>query len=229
MSQFKTQLSSATLVCLDGNIPTSTINYVCCFAEKRNINGNQWKDMILKNLKNVLLLIVTLRFPCVSQFGMNRPTQKRLVSLSFQMPGSLCPIHLQTWQSCAPWIKHWVSKHLKVNYVSSFISESHQKTNSHPLLLMLELLSKMQILWRKLRMWFCIAAVLPSTLDETLSVAVALSRPLLEHLHCLVVTLGANGVLLCGEYDEGTVNLQPRKQKRVRMVFMPACNDLLWQ
>lgn len=112
---------------------------------------------------------------------------------------------------------------------SSFISKSHQKTNSHPLLLMLELLSKMQILWRKLRMWFCIAAVLPSTLDETLSVAVALSRPLLEHLHCLVVTLGANGVLLCGEYDEGTVNLQPRKQKRVRMVFMPACNDLLWQ
>uniref|UniRef100_A0AAX7U8D9 Carbohydrate kinase PfkB domain-containing protein n=1 Tax=Astatotilapia calliptera TaxID=8154 RepID=A0AAX7U8D9_ASTCA len=38
VSQFKTQLSSATLVCLDGNIPTSTINYVCCFAEKRNIN-----------------------------------------------------------------------------------------------------------------------------------------------------------------------------------------------
>lgn len=76
-------------------------------------------------------------------------------------------------------------------------------------------------------MWFCIAAVLPSTLDEMLSVAVALSRPLLEHLHCLVVTLGANGVLLCGEYDAGTVSLQPRKQKKVRTVFMPADNDLL--
>lgn len=59
-------------------------------------------------------------------------------------------------------------------------------------------------------------AALPNTLDEMLRVAVALSRPLLEHLHCLVVTLGANGVLLCGEHDAGTVNLQPRKQKKVR-------------
>lgn len=133
MSQFKTQLSSATLVCLDGNIPTSTINYVCCFAEKHNTNGNQWKDMILKNLKNVLLLIVTIRFPCVSQFGMNRPTQKRLVSLSFQMAGSLCPIHLQTWQSCAPWMKHWVSKHLKVNYVTPLLSAKAIKKQTHTL------------------------------------------------------------------------------------------------
>ena len=62
----------------------------------------------------------------------------------------------------------------------------------------------------------CGMAVLPSSLEEVLSVAVALSRPLLEHLHCLVVTLGANGLLLCGEHDAGSVNLQPRKQKRVR-------------
>lgn len=67
-------------------------------------------------------------------------------------------------------------------------------------------------------MWFlsCGLAVLPSSLDEVLSVAMALSRPLLDHLHCLVVTLGANGVLVCGEHDAGSVNLQPRKQKRVR-------------
>lgn len=62
--------------------------------------------------------------------------------------------------------------------------------------------------------------VLPSSLDEVLSVAVALSRPLLEHLHCLVVTLGAHGVLLCGEHDTGSVNLQPRKQKNVRAAYI---------
>lgn len=66
----------------------------------------------------------------------------------------------------------------------------------------------------------CWAAVLPSSLDEVLSVAVALSCPLLEHLHCLVVTLGANGVLVCGEHDAGSVNLQPRKQKRVSATYI---------
>lgn len=67
---------------------------------------------------------------------------------------------------------------------------------------------------------FCGLAVLPSSFDEVLSVAVALSRPLLEHLHCLVVTLGANGLLVCGEHDAASVNLQPRKQKRVRAAYI---------
>ncbi|XP_044049278.1 pseudouridine-5'-phosphate glycosidase isoform X4 [Siniperca chuatsi] len=38
VSQFEKQLSSTTLVCLDGNIPVSTINYVCSIATKHNIN-----------------------------------------------------------------------------------------------------------------------------------------------------------------------------------------------
>lgn len=60
-----------------------------------------------------------------------------------------------------------------------------------------------------------LVAVLPSSLDGIVSVALALSRPLLEHLHCLVVTLGHNGVLLCGAHDAGSVNLQPRKERTV--------------
>lgn len=64
----------------------------------------------------------------------------------------------------------------------------------------------------------CGVTEFPSCLEEVLNVAVALSRPLLEHLHCVVVTLGANGVLVCGEHDRGSVNLQPRKQKGVRTV-----------
>uniref|UniRef100_A0AAQ6ILB1 Carbohydrate kinase PfkB domain-containing protein n=1 Tax=Anabas testudineus TaxID=64144 RepID=A0AAQ6ILB1_ANATE len=38
VSQFEKQLSSASLVCLDGNIPVSTIDYVCSLAKKHNIN-----------------------------------------------------------------------------------------------------------------------------------------------------------------------------------------------
>lgn len=40
VSQFEKQLSKATLVCLDGNIPVSTIDYVCSIASKHNVNGN---------------------------------------------------------------------------------------------------------------------------------------------------------------------------------------------
>lgn len=65
----------------------------------------------------------------------------------------------------------------------------------------------------------CGVEVLPSSLNELLGAAVALSRPLLEHLHCLVVTMGADGVLVCGEHDAGSVNMQPRKQKKVRTVY----------
>lgn len=56
---------------------------------------------------------------------------------------------------------------------------------------------------------------LPSSLTEVLSVALTLSRPLLEHIHCLIVTLGAKGVLVCGEHEAGSVDLQPRRQQKV--------------
>ncbi len=72
-----------------------------------------------------------------------------------------------------------------------------------------------------------VVAVLPSSLNEVLNVALALSRPLLEHLHCLVVTLGAHGLLLCGEHDAGSVNLQPRKQKRVTVTYVYTDHDFL--
>uniref|UniRef100_A0A8C1WUC7 Zgc:136858 n=1 Tax=Cyprinus carpio TaxID=7962 RepID=A0A8C1WUC7_CYPCA len=55
---------------------------------------------------------------------------------------------------------------------------------------------------------------LPRSLDDVLGCIPALSCPLLEHLHCVVVTLGVLGVMVCGEHDAGTVNLQPQKQKR---------------
>ncbi|XP_078023897.1 uncharacterized protein LOC117261663 [Epinephelus lanceolatus] len=142
VSQFEKQFSSATLVCLDGNIPVSTINYVCSIARKYNINV--WYE----------------------------PTDSD--------------------KACKPFLSDaWKS----LSYSSPNLAElcAMNKTLGIPT-----------------------PEVLPNSLEEVLSVAVALSRPLLEHLHCLVVTLGTSGVLLCGEHDAGSVNLQPRKQKRRR-------------
>uniref|UniRef100_A0A3Q3T1L6 Zgc:136858 n=2 Tax=Mastacembelus armatus TaxID=205130 RepID=A0A3Q3T1L6_9TELE len=143
VSQFEKQLSSATLLCLDGNIPVSTINYVCSVARKHSIN--LWYE----------------------------PTD--------------------TEKACKPFLSDaWKS----MSYSSPNLAELCTMTKA---------------------LGIPTPEVLPNSLEEVLSVAVALSRPLLEHLHCLVVTLGAMGVLVCGEHDDaGSVNLQPRKQKRRR-------------
>uniref|UniRef100_A0A3Q3WV18 Carbohydrate kinase PfkB domain-containing protein n=1 Tax=Mola mola TaxID=94237 RepID=A0A3Q3WV18_MOLML len=144
VSQFERQLSSATLVCLDGNIPVSTIDYVCSVASKHNTNV--WYE----------------------------PTDSE--------------------KACKPFLSDsWKS----LSYTSPNLAElcTMSKTLGIPT-----------------------PEVLPSSLDEVLNVAVALSRPLLEHIRCLVVSLGANGLLVCGEHDAGSVNLQPRKQKRKRQL-----------
>ncbi|CAJ1056321.1 pseudouridine-metabolizing bifunctional protein C1861.05 [Xyrichtys novacula] len=144
VSQFEKQLTAATLVCLDGNIPVSTINYVCSTAA--NHNTNIWYE----------------------------PTDAE--------------------KACKPFLSDaWKS----LSYSSPNLAElfTMNKTLGLPT-----------------------PEVLPSSPVEVLNVAVALSRPLLEHLHCLVVTLGANGVLVCGEHEAGSVNLQPRKQKRRRQL-----------
>ncbi|KAM3609143.1 uncharacterized protein V6R79_010192 [Siganus canaliculatus] len=142
VSQFEKELSSATLICLDGNIPVSTINYVCSFASKHNINV--WYE----------------------------PTDAEKARKPFLS---------DAWKS--------------LSYSSPNLSEliTMNKTLGYPT-----------------------PEVLPSSLEEVLSVAMTLSRPLLEHIHCLIVTLGANGLLVCGEYDAGSVTLQPRKQKKKR-------------
>ncbi|XP_013887823.1 pseudouridine-metabolizing bifunctional protein C1861.05 [Austrofundulus limnaeus] len=144
VSKFEKQISSATLVCLDGNIPTSTINYVCSIARKHNVNV--WYE----------------------------PTD---------VEKARKPFLSDAWKS--------------LSYSSPNLAE-------------LRFMNK--------TLGIQTPEVLPSTLDEILSVAVALSRPLLEHLHCLVVTLGPNGVLLCGEQEAGSINLQPRKLKKKRHV-----------
>uniref|UniRef100_A0A3B3ZQI6 Carbohydrate kinase PfkB domain-containing protein n=1 Tax=Periophthalmus magnuspinnatus TaxID=409849 RepID=A0A3B3ZQI6_9GOBI len=146
VSQFEDQLSGSTLVCLDGNLPVTTINYVCSLVEKHNIN---WYE----------------------------PTDSDKASKPFLS---------EAWKSLC--------------YASPNFSElcTMNKTLGFPV------------------------PQLPDTLDEMLDVAMALSRPLLEHFHCLVVTLGACGVLICGENKAGSIYLQPRKWKTLGALFYPA-------
>uniref|UniRef100_A0A668ABN4 Zgc:136858 n=1 Tax=Myripristis murdjan TaxID=586833 RepID=A0A668ABN4_9TELE len=148
VSQFEKQLSSACLVCLDGNIPVSTIDYVCSIAKKYAINV--WYE----------------------------PTDSDKASKPFLS---------EAWKS--------------LSYLSPNLAElcTMNKNLGIPT-----------------------PEVLPSSLKDVLSCAMALSRPLLEYVHCLVVTLGAKGVLVCGEYDAGSVNLKPRQQKRLCALYYPA-------
>ncbi|XP_061825333.2 uncharacterized protein [Nerophis lumbriciformis] len=142
VSRFKEQLLSSTLVCLDGNIPVSTIRYVCSMAKEHNINV--WYE----------------------------PTDSE--------------------KACKPFLSDaWKS----LAYTSPNLAELCTMNKT---------------------LGLQTPEVLPSSLEQLLSLAVALSRPLLEHIHCLVVTLGADGVLVCGEHQAGSVRLQPRKDKKKR-------------
>ncbi|XP_063052293.1 uncharacterized protein zgc:136858 [Engraulis encrasicolus] len=140
VSHFEEQLSFASLVCVDGNIPASTIKYVCSVAKKHSVPV--WFE----------------------------PTDADKASKPF-----LC----DSWKA--------------LTYTSPNLAELC--TMNHTLGLPTP-------------------PVLPESLEEALSCAASLSRPLLEHLQCVVVTLGPMGVLLCGEHEAGAVNLQPRKHRR---------------
>ncbi|XP_051916675.1 uncharacterized protein zgc:136858 isoform X3 [Hippocampus zosterae] len=142
VSRFEKQLLSSSLVCLDGNIPESTIRYVCSVAKHHNINV--WYE----------------------------PTDSE--------------------KACKPFLSDaWKS----LSYASPNLAELCTMNKT---------------------LGLQTPEVLPNSLEQVLSLAVALSRPLLEHLHCLVVTLGKNGVLVCGEHHVGSVNLKPRKQRKTR-------------
>ncbi|XP_055506089.1 uncharacterized protein zgc:136858 isoform X3 [Leucoraja erinacea] len=52
---------------------------------------------------------------------------------------------------------------------------------------------------------------LPRELDGVIDAALEMSRPLLKHLQCVIVSLGREGVLLCSTSEDGEICLQPRK------------------
>uniref|UniRef100_A0AAV2L1W4 SEFIR domain-containing protein n=1 Tax=Knipowitschia caucasica TaxID=637954 RepID=A0AAV2L1W4_KNICA len=153
VAQFENTLASSTLVCLDGNLPVTTINYVCSLAKKHSMNV--WYE----------------------------PTDSDKASKPFLS---------EAWKS--------------LSYTSPNLSELCTMNKT----LGLE-----------------VPQALPESLDEVLELAMTLSRPLLEHLHCLIVTLGPYGVLVCGESKDDSIYLQPRKFKIKRQLgalYYPALN-----
>ncbi|XP_028307213.1 pseudouridine-metabolizing bifunctional protein C1861.05 [Gouania willdenowi] len=144
VSQFEEDLSSATLLCVDGNIPSSTINYICSLAAQHKLNV--WFE----------------------------PTDSD--------------------KACKPFLSDaWKS----LSYCSPNLSELCSINRA---------------------LGLSTPEELPESLEEVLDVTIALCRPLLKHLHCLLVTLGAKGLLLCGEHKEGGVNLQPSRRRGMRQL-----------
>ncbi|XP_064894412.1 uncharacterized protein LOC102089100 isoform X4 [Columba livia] len=143
VSQFKENLCQAPLVCIDGNVPLSTIQYVCQLAREHQLAV------------------------CYEPTDENKASK---------------PFLSDSWKA--------------LTYISPNLQELRaiNRTLGNPL-----------------------PAELPSRLEDVLQTAMALARPLLAHLHCVVVTLGAHGVLLCGKSLGGSISLCPGAHEKVWM------------
>ncbi|XP_064313097.1 uncharacterized protein LOC104043324 isoform X8 [Phalacrocorax carbo] len=135
VSQFKDNLCQAPLVCIDGNVPLSTIQYVCQLAREHQLAV------------------------CYEPTDENKASK---------------PFLSDSWKA--------------LTYISPNLQELRaiNRTLGNPL-----------------------PAELPSRLEDVVQSAMALARPLLAHLCCVVVTLGAHGVLLCGRSLGGSISLRP--------------------
>ncbi|XP_039217902.1 pseudouridine-metabolizing bifunctional protein C1861.05-like isoform X2 [Crotalus tigris] len=136
VSQFKENLCLAPIICIDGNVPVSTLEYICQIAREQHLTvyyeptdvNKASKPFVSENWKGLT---------CVS------PNLRELRAIS-QTLGNPVPTDL------------------------------------------------------------------PSKVEDIIKTAIALAYPLLRGLHCVVVTLGQHGVLLCGRSKGGSVSLHPR-------------------
>ncbi|XP_054845116.1 uncharacterized protein LOC129336129 isoform X2 [Eublepharis macularius] len=135
VSRFKGSLCLAPLVCIDGNVPVSTIQYVCQFAKEHHLAVYYEPTDVDKASK---------------------------------------PFFSDSWRALA-----CVSPNLRELRAIS-------RTLGYP-----------------------VPADLPSKPEDVIETALALVLPLLRELHCVVVTLGQHGVLVCGQSMDGSVSLHP--------------------
>ncbi|XP_062445770.1 uncharacterized protein LOC134148060 isoform X3 [Rhea pennata] len=140
VSKFKENLCQAPLVCIDGNVPLSTIQYVCQLAREHQLAV------------------------CYEPTDENKASK---------------PFLSDSWKA--------------LTYISPNLQELRaiNRTLGNPL-----------------------PAELPSRLEDVVKTAMTLARPLLAQLHCVVVTLGAHGVLLCGKSMGGSIFLCPRAHEQ---------------
>ncbi|XP_077325404.1 uncharacterized protein LOC143960560 isoform X2 [Lithobates pipiens] len=138
VSQFADTLRQSCLVCLDGNVPVSTIQYVCEIARQN-------------------------RVPVCYE-----PTDVAKASKPFTSDSWTALTYI------SPNLKELISINRTLGYSVNFD--------------------------------------VPCELDDVIDMAITLSLPLLENLHCVIVTLGAHGVLLCGHSCNGVLSLHPNNK-----------------
>uniref|UniRef100_A0ABM5GEK5 Uncharacterized protein isoform X4 n=1 Tax=Pogona vitticeps TaxID=103695 RepID=A0ABM5GEK5_9SAUR len=135
VSQFKENLCLAPLICMDGNVPVSTIEYICQIAREHRLTV------------------------CYEPTDVDKASK---------------PFFSDSWKTLA-----CISPNLRELRAISW-------TLGYPA-----------------------PADLPSKLDAILEIAATLACPLLKELHCVMVTLGQHGVLVCGRNVGGSVSLHP--------------------
>ncbi|KAM5173029.1 uncharacterized protein ACMZJ9_005712 [Mantella aurantiaca] len=136
VSQFADNLRQSRLVCLDGNVPVSTIQYVCEIARQNRVPV------------------------CYEPTDIDKASK---------------PFKSDSWTALT-----YISPNLK------------------------ELISINRTLG------YSVDFDVPHELDDIIDMATTLSLPLLENLHCVIITLGAHGVLLCGHSFNGILSLHPK-------------------
>ncbi|XP_060632823.2 uncharacterized protein [Anolis sagrei] len=136
VSKFKENLCLSPLICIDGNVPISTIQYICEIAKKHNLAV------------------------CYEPTDVDKASK---------------PFVSDSWRA--------------LTYISPNLRELRaiNQTLGHP-----------------------VPAALPSKLEDIVDTAAKLAGPLLKELHCVVVTLGQNGVLVCSRNESGTISLHSR-------------------
>ncbi|XP_066446345.1 uncharacterized protein [Eleutherodactylus coqui] len=136
VSRFADHLCKSRLLCLDGNVPVSTIQYVCEFARQNAVPV------------------------CFEPTDIDKASK---------------PFTSNSWTA--------------LTYISPNLREllAINRTLGH--------VEDCDILCR---------------LEDKVDTAIGLSLPLLENIHCVIVTLGAHGVLLCGHRRDGTVSLRAK-------------------
>ncbi|XP_070612428.1 uncharacterized protein [Erythrolamprus reginae] len=153
VSQFKENLCLAPIICIDGNVPVSTIEYISQIAREHNL-AVYYEPTDVNKASKPFLSESWRGLTCIS------PNLRELRAIS-QTLGNPGPTDL------------------------------------------------------------------PSKVEDIIKTAIALAYPLLRGLHCVVVTLGQHGVLLCGRSKGGSVSLHPQTcykngTEELRAVHYPA-------
>ncbi|XP_043944411.1 pseudouridine-metabolizing bifunctional protein C1861.05-like [Protopterus annectens] len=139
VATFRKELCSASLICIDGNVPVSTIDFVCRLAWEHGVSV--WFE----------------------------PTDVD--------------------KACKPFLSDsWKS----LTYTSPNIGELKAMNMS---------------LGQR------VPSEMPVLLNDVINTALMLARPLLEHLLCVVITLGPHGVLLCGRSEGGRMLIHPHRKQ----------------